>query len=127
MPGFLLRLLITAFGLWVAKALLPGIGIEGTGGRPAAPPPLRASTRRLVLPLRLRRLSRGLSERRGGLCGAAGPRTPTTTASRSSRTRSTRRSATAACPGCANPTCAAYPHGRAVPELTRATHQRLAG
>ena len=29
MPGFLLRLLITAFGLWLAEAILPGVDIEG--------------------------------------------------------------------------------------------------
>ena len=31
MKGFLLRLLITALGLWVADRLLPGITITGTG------------------------------------------------------------------------------------------------
>ena len=31
MKGFLLRLLITALGLWVADQLLPGITITGTG------------------------------------------------------------------------------------------------
>jgi putative membrane protein len=31
MRGFLLRLLITALGLWVADRLLPGIEISGTG------------------------------------------------------------------------------------------------
>jgi putative membrane protein len=31
MKGFLLRLLITALGLWVADRLLPGIAITGTG------------------------------------------------------------------------------------------------
>lgn len=31
MKGFLIRLLITAFGLWVADQLLPGIVITGTG------------------------------------------------------------------------------------------------
>ncbi len=31
MPGFLLRLLISAFGLWVAARIVPGIQIEGTG------------------------------------------------------------------------------------------------
>jgi putative membrane protein len=31
MKGFLLRLLITALGLWVADRLLPGIVITGTG------------------------------------------------------------------------------------------------
>jgi putative membrane protein len=29
--GFLLRMLITAFGLWLAARLVPGIAIEGTG------------------------------------------------------------------------------------------------
>src|SRR3990172_6060967 len=29
MPGFLVRVLITAFGLWVAAALVPGIRIDG--------------------------------------------------------------------------------------------------
>lgn len=28
-PGFLMRWVVTAFGLWVAEALLPGIYIEG--------------------------------------------------------------------------------------------------
>ena len=31
MKGFVLRLLITALGLWVADRLLPGIAITGTG------------------------------------------------------------------------------------------------
>jgi putative membrane protein len=31
MKGFLIRLLITALGLWVADQLLPGIAITGTG------------------------------------------------------------------------------------------------
>lgn len=31
MKGFFLRLIITALGLWVADALLPGIVITGTG------------------------------------------------------------------------------------------------
>jgi len=31
MRGFLVRLLITALGLWVADQLLPGIAITGTG------------------------------------------------------------------------------------------------
>lgn len=31
MKGFFIRLLITALGLWVADALLPGIVITGTG------------------------------------------------------------------------------------------------
>jgi len=31
MKGFLLRLLVTALGLWVADQLLPGITITGTG------------------------------------------------------------------------------------------------
>jgi len=31
MTGFLIRLLITALGLWVADRLLPGITITGTG------------------------------------------------------------------------------------------------
>jgi putative membrane protein len=31
MRGFLVRLIITALGLWVADLLLPGIAIEGTG------------------------------------------------------------------------------------------------
>ncbi|HEV8381997.1 MAG TPA: phage holin family protein [Gemmatimonadales bacterium] len=31
MRGFLLRLLITAFGLWVADRLLPGLAFTGTG------------------------------------------------------------------------------------------------
>ena len=31
MRGFLVRLLITALGLWVADQLLPGIAIAGTG------------------------------------------------------------------------------------------------
>jgi len=31
MKGFFIRLLITALGLWVADALLPGIVIAGTG------------------------------------------------------------------------------------------------
>jgi len=31
MPGFLLRLLITAFGLWVAQAIVPGVEIHGVG------------------------------------------------------------------------------------------------
>lgn len=31
MTGFLLRLLIAAFGLWLASALVPGIEIVGTG------------------------------------------------------------------------------------------------
>jgi len=28
-PGFILRLLVTAFGLWVASAIVPGIEIHG--------------------------------------------------------------------------------------------------
>ena len=31
MVGFILRTLITAFGLWLAAALLPGISIDGPG------------------------------------------------------------------------------------------------
>lgn len=31
MPGFIVRLLISALGLWLAQALLSGIQIEGTG------------------------------------------------------------------------------------------------
>jgi putative membrane protein len=31
MPGFLLRLLVGAFGLWVASALVPGVQIDGVG------------------------------------------------------------------------------------------------
>jgi putative membrane protein len=29
MPGFVVRLLITAFGLWIAAAIVPGIEIDG--------------------------------------------------------------------------------------------------
>lgn len=31
MPGFLIRMLITALGLWVASALVPGMEISGFG------------------------------------------------------------------------------------------------
>jgi putative membrane protein len=31
MAGFLLRLAISAFGLWLASALVPGLAIHGTG------------------------------------------------------------------------------------------------
>lgn len=31
MPGFLIRLLIAALGLWLAQALIPGVSIQGTG------------------------------------------------------------------------------------------------
>lgn len=31
MPGFLVRLLIAAVGLWLAQALVPGVEIRGTG------------------------------------------------------------------------------------------------
>jgi putative membrane protein len=31
MPGFLIRLLIAALGLWLAQALIPGVTIRGTG------------------------------------------------------------------------------------------------
>ncbi len=31
MTGFLIRLLIGAFGLWLASALVPGMRVEGTG------------------------------------------------------------------------------------------------
>jgi putative membrane protein len=31
MPGFLLRLLIVALGLWLAQALVPGVEIHGAG------------------------------------------------------------------------------------------------
>ena len=31
MPGFLIRLLIAAAGLWIASYLVPGIEIQGTG------------------------------------------------------------------------------------------------
>jgi putative membrane protein len=31
MSGFLIRLLITAFGLWVAQAIVPGMEIHGVG------------------------------------------------------------------------------------------------
>ena len=31
MPGFLVRLLIAAAGLWLAQALVPGVEIHGTG------------------------------------------------------------------------------------------------
>ena len=31
MPGFLVRLLITALGLWIASAIVPGIEIRGGG------------------------------------------------------------------------------------------------
>lgn len=31
MPGFLIRMLITAAGLWVASAIVPGLHIEGAG------------------------------------------------------------------------------------------------
>jgi len=31
MPGFLLRLLISAFGLWVAAKIVPGMHIQGGG------------------------------------------------------------------------------------------------
>lgn len=31
MPGFLLRLAISAFGLWVAAKILPGMRFDGTG------------------------------------------------------------------------------------------------
>lgn len=31
MPGFLVRLLIAALGLWLAQALVPGVEIRGTG------------------------------------------------------------------------------------------------
>ncbi len=31
MPGFLLRLLIAAVGLWLAQALVPGVEIHGAG------------------------------------------------------------------------------------------------
>jgi len=31
MPGFLLRLAISAFGLWVAAAIVPGMNFSGTG------------------------------------------------------------------------------------------------
>jgi putative membrane protein len=30
-PGFLVRALVTAFGLWLASELVPGFRIEGTG------------------------------------------------------------------------------------------------
>jgi putative membrane protein len=31
MPGFLLRLAISAFGLWVASMIVPGMGFDGPG------------------------------------------------------------------------------------------------
>lgn len=31
MPGFVIRMLITALGLWVASAIVPGIDITGLG------------------------------------------------------------------------------------------------
>ncbi len=31
MPGFLLRVLVSAFGLWLASTIVPGIDIDGTG------------------------------------------------------------------------------------------------
>ena len=31
MPGFLVRLLIAALGLWLAQALIPGVDIRGAG------------------------------------------------------------------------------------------------
>lgn len=31
MPGFLLRLAISAFGLWVASKIVPGMGFDGAG------------------------------------------------------------------------------------------------
>ena len=31
MPGFFIRMLITAFGLWLASVIVPGVGIGGTG------------------------------------------------------------------------------------------------
>ena len=31
MPGFLVRLLISALGLWLARALVPGVEIHGVG------------------------------------------------------------------------------------------------
>jgi len=31
MPGFLIRTLISAFGLWVASAIVPGMAFRGTG------------------------------------------------------------------------------------------------
>lgn len=31
MPGFVVRLLIAALGLWLAQALVPGVEIHGTG------------------------------------------------------------------------------------------------
>jgi putative membrane protein len=36
MPGFLLRLLISALGLWLAAAIVPGMEIRGTGTLVAA-------------------------------------------------------------------------------------------
>ena len=36
MPGFLLRLAISAFGLWLASAIVPGVKISGAGTLVAA-------------------------------------------------------------------------------------------
>ena len=52
MPGFLIRLLIAAPGLWLASVLVPGIQIEGVGTlllTHVIPPPTSAESKVAII------------------------------------------------------------------------------